>query len=69
MCGLSKLSYLEPTGTLVRHEREALSELLHIDTKKLDRILRPSHRVTGNRRDSVHDADWETLFVAVNDHA
>ncbi len=44
-------------------------DLLHIDTKKIGRIERPSHRVTGNRRDSVEGAGWEMLFVAVDDHA
>jgi transposase InsO family protein len=44
-------------------------DLLHIDTKKLGRIERPAHRVTGNRRDSVDGAGWEFLFVAVDDHA
>jgi len=32
--------------------------LPHIDTKKLGRIERPSHRVTGNRRDSVEGAAY-----------
>ncbi len=67
--GLSKLSDLEPVEPIVRYEREAPGDLLHIDTKKLGRIVRPSHRVTGNRRDSVEGAGWETLFVAVDDHA
>ena len=67
--GLSKLSDLEPAEPVVRYEREAPGELLHIDTKKLGRIVRPSHRVTGNRRDSVDGAGWETLFVAIDDHA
>jgi hypothetical protein len=53
----------------VRYEHEAPGDLLHIDTKKLGRIVRPSHRVTGNRRDSVEGAGWETLFVAIDDHA
>ena len=52
-----------------RYEHEAPGDLLHIDTKKLGRIERPGHRVTGNRRDSVDGAGWETLFVAVDDHA
>jgi hypothetical protein len=30
--------------------------MLHIDTKKLGRIERASHQVTGNRRDSVDGA-------------
>lgn len=53
----------------MRYEHEAPGDMLHIDTKKLGRIVRPSHRVTGNRRDAVEGAGWETLFVANDDHA
>jgi transposase InsO family protein len=67
--GMSRLSELEPAEPVVRYEHEAPGDLLHIDTKKLGRIVRPSHRVTGNRKDSVGGAGWETLFVAVDDHA
>lgn len=67
--GMSKLSDLQPAEPVQRYEHAAPGELLHIDTKKLGRIERPSHRVTGNRRDSVDGAGWETLFVAVDDHA
>ena len=67
--GLSRLSDLDPVEPVVRYEHEAPGELLHIDTKKLGCIVRPSHRVTGNRRDSVDGAGWETLFVAIDDHA
>lgn len=67
--GLSKLSDLEPREPIVRYEHEAPGDMLHIDTKKLGRIVRPSHRVTGNRKDSVDGAGWETLFVAIDDHA
>jgi len=67
--GLSKLSDLMPAEPVVRYEHERPGDLLHIDTKKLGRIERPSHRVTGNRRDSVGGAGWEMLFVAVDDHA
>jgi hypothetical protein len=42
-------------------------ELIHLDTKKLGRIVRPSHRVTGDRRDSVDRAGWEFLHVAIDD--
>lgn len=54
---------------MVRYEHAAPGDLLHIDTKKLGRIVRPSHRATGNRRDSVEGASWEMLFAAVDDHA
>ena len=67
--GLSKLSDLQPREPVQRYEHEQPGDLLHIDIKKLGRIERPSHRVTGNRRDSVEGAGWEYLFVAVDDHA
>ena len=67
--GMSKLSDLEPAEPIVRYEHHAPGDLLHIDTKKLGRIVRPSHRVTGNRRDTVEGAGWEMLFVAIDDHA
>lgn len=54
---------------MARYEREAPRELLHVDTKKLGRIVRPSHRVTGDRRDSVDGAGWEFAHVAINDHS
>jgi transposase InsO family protein len=67
--GLSLLSALEPVEPLVRYEHEAPGDMLHIDIKKLGRIERPSHRVTGKRQDAVRGAGWEFLFVAVDDHA
>lgn len=67
--GLSKLKDLEPVEPVRRYEHELPGELLHIDTKKLGRIERPSHRVTGNRRDTFSGAGWEFLFVAIDDHA
>jgi transposase InsO family protein len=67
--GLSRLRDLEPSEPVVRYEHEHPGDLVHIDTKKLGRIERPSHRVTGNRRDRVEGAGWEFLFVAVDDHA
>lgn len=67
--GLSHLSDLQPTEPVVRYEHEAPGDMLHIDTKKLGCIVRPSHRVTGNRRDRVDGAGWETLFVAIDDYA
>jgi len=67
--GLSKLSALQPAEPVQRYEHAAPGELLHIDTKKLGRIERMSHRITGNRRDTVDGAGWEFLFVAIDDHA
>jgi len=67
--GLSKLSDLQAVEPVQRYEHERAGDLLHIDIKKLGRIERPSHRVTGDRRDTVDGAGWEFLFVAVDDHA
>jgi len=67
--GISKWSDLQPSEPVVRYEHEHPGELLHIDTKKLGRIERLGHRITGNPRDNVDGAGWEFLFVAVDDHA
>lgn len=67
--GLSRLSDLEPSEPIVRYEHEHPGDLIHIDTKKLGRIERMGHRITGNRRDSVGGAGWEVLFVAIDDHS
>jgi transposase InsO family protein len=67
--GLSHLKDLEPVEPVMRYEHAAAGDLLHIDIKRLGRIERPSHRVTGNRRDTFGGAGWEFLFVAIDDHA
>jgi transposase InsO family protein len=67
--GLARLRDLEPSEPAVRYEHERPGDLIHIDTKKLGRIERMSHRITGNRRDTVGGAGWEFLFVAIDDHA
>lgn len=67
--GLSRLSDLEPSAPVVRYEHERPGDLLHIDTKKLGRIERMGHRITGNRRHVFTGAGWEFLFVAVDDHS
>ena len=67
--GLSSLKALEPKAPVVRYERATPGEMLHLDTKKLGRIERPSHRVTGDRRNSVEGAGWEVAHVAIDDHS
>lgn len=68
-CGWSRLHVLEVPPPSRRYERGAPGELLHLDTKKLGRIVRPSHRVTGERRDTVAGAGWEFAHMAVDDHS
>lgn len=67
--GLGRLSALDPRPPVVRYQREHPGELIHLDIKKLGRIARPSHRVTGNRRDSVDGIGWEHLHVAIDDNS
>ena len=67
--GLSSLRALDPVRPVVRYEHAAPGEMLHMDTKKLGRIVRPSHRVTGDRRDRVEGAGWEFAHVAIDDHS
>ena len=66
---LNRMRDLDPKPPVVRYEHAAAGDLLHLDIKKLGRIVRPSHRVTGDRRDSVDGAGWEYVHVAIDDHS
>jgi len=66
---LNRMRGLEPPPVVRRYEHEAPGDLLHLDIKKLGRIARPSHRVTGDRRDSVDGAGWGYVHVAIDDHS
>jgi transposase InsO family protein len=77
--GLGKRSRLEPPEPPNRYERKRPGELIHVDVKKLGRILVPGHRVTGNRRQRASrtrvgnqghlrgTAGWEFVHVCVDD--
>ena len=67
--GLGRLLYLEPKAVIRRYERERPGELLHMDTKKLARIVRPGHRIHRDRSRTVEGAGWEHAHVAVEDHS
>jgi len=66
---LNKAKMLEPQIPIVRYEHAAPGDLLHIDIKKLARIIKPGHGITGNPRDETRGAGWEFLYVAVDDHS
>jgi transposase InsO family protein len=64
----SRLKPRLPRTQIVRYERERPGELLHVDVKKLGRIIRPGHRVTGDRsKRAKGKAGWQYLFVAIDD--
>src|SRR5450759_5253625 len=66
---LNKSRMLEPVVPIVRYELPAPGDLIHIDIKKLARIHKPGHRLTGNTQDETRGAGWEFLYVAVDEHS
>ena len=66
---LNKMKMLEPVAPIVRYEHPAPGDLLHLDIKKLARIVKAGHRITGNPQDETRGAGWEFLYVAVDDHS
>jgi len=68
--GLSRLKSLEPPLPVVRYERAAAGELLHIDTKKLGRIDGVGHRITGDRtKNHNRGIGWDMVHLAIDDHS
>jgi len=65
--GVNRLSQLEPPAAMNRYVYPHPGDLLHLDTKKLGRFVRPGHRVTGNRRQTSPGAGWEFVHVAIDD--
>jgi transposase InsO family protein len=65
--GLQRLVSLEPPVAVQRYERAQPGELLHLDVKKLGRITRIGHRITGNRSYGYGKAGWEFVHVAIDD--
>ena len=78
VCAVLKRSRLARLGQLGvpeppnRYERRRAGELVHVDVKKLGRIARPGHRVTGRvsgggqHRRRFHEG-WEYLHVCIDD--
>jgi transposase InsO family protein len=66
--GLGKLKALDPKVPVIRYERSAPGEMIHLDIKKLGRFHVAGHRATGNRQlgRSKH-AGWDFLHVCVDD--
>ena len=75
--GLGKRSRLAPLEPPNRYERRAAGELVHVDIKKLGRIVVPGHAITGNRRQRaprvgprrLGSAGWEFVHVAIDDYS
>jgi transposase InsO family protein len=65
--GLNRLTKLEAVPVYRRYERAEPGELLHLDVKKLGRILKVGHRITADRRDHSRGVGWDYLHVAIDD--
>jgi transposase InsO family protein len=56
--GLGSLARLEPRQPANRYERRCAGELLHVDVKKLGRIDRVGHRMSGSRASQSRRSHW-----------
>jgi transposase InsO family protein len=64
---LSRARDLEPRPVVVRYERQAPGELIHLDIKKLGRIDGVGHRIHGDRTRRARGVGWEYAHVAIDD--
>jgi transposase InsO family protein len=64
--GLGRLRALDPKEPANRFETPRAGQLVHIDVKKLGRIERAGHRVTGTRAGQRKGAGWERVHVAID---
>lgn len=64
---LSRARDLEPKPPVIRYERQAPGELIHLDIKKLGRIDGIGHRIHGDQSRRKRGAGWEYAHVAIDD--
>jgi transposase InsO family protein len=67
--GLSRLAALQPPEPVIRYERGAPGELLHIDTKRLGRISGVGHRIHGDRTKRARGIGSDAVHLAIDDHS
>ena len=65
--GLNRVALLEPVGPVQRYEWPHVGDLLHLDLKRLARVVGVGHRMHGNRRRRSKGAGWEFLHIAIDD--
>jgi transposase InsO family protein len=66
--GLNRLTRLEPPAPVRRYEWPHAGDLLHVDMKRLGRIVGGvGHRIHGDRRRRARRVGYEWLHVAVDD--
>ena len=65
--GLNRVALVEPTGPVQRYAWPHVGDLLHLDLKRLGRVVGVGHRIHGDRRRRSRKAGWEFLHVAIDD--
>ncbi len=60
---------LEPSAPARRYERDKPGELIHLEIKKRNRLWRPGHPVTGDRKGKCTGAGWDYVHVCIDDHS
>ena len=66
--GMNRLRSLDPPPPVVRYEHKHPGDLSHFDIKRLARIVKPGHRVHGDRTQETRGAGYEYVHVAIDDH-
>jgi transposase InsO family protein len=70
MAGVGRLRSLEPPEPPNRYELPNPGDLLHIDIKKLARIVGgPGHRIHGDRTRKKPGVGYEHVYVCIDDHS
>jgi transposase InsO family protein len=70
MAGVGRLRSLEPPEPPNRYELPNPGDLLHIDIKKLARIVGgPGHRIHGDRTRKKRRVGYEHVYVCIDDHS
>ena len=67
--GMNRLRSLDPPPPVVRYEHKRPGAMIHFDIKRLARIVKPGHRVHGDRTRETRGAGYEFLHIAIDDHS
>lgn len=67
--GLNRIALLDPVAPVQRYEWPHVGDLLHLDMKRLGRVVGIGHRIHGDRRRRTRHAGYEYLHIAIDDAA
>lgn len=65
--GLNRVALLAPIEPVQRYEWPHVGDLLHVDLKRLGRVVGIGHRIHGDRRRRGRRVGYEYLHVAIDD--